>query len=248
MADEQLRDRVLKRAVDDDTLTEMARAVVLAAWRDLPADAPLTDAVGRLDADVDVLARCHAAALTAPDVDQVEQACAALRSAAIAQADAELTAGALSADRVQFLETSLEFHDRHGTQPCPVCAEGTLDGEWVARARAALAAEQDAASALRVARSRAHRARQALTALVGGVDAPPAEDVGLTAIAAARIAHQSFSTLSADDDTVIADRVAGEVPALRAAYEALREATAPRLENAREAQKWLQAFTSTPQR
>jgi hypothetical protein len=246
MADEQLRDRVLNRAAGDDTLSERARRVVLAAWRDLPADAPLTEALGRLEAEVDVLARCHAATLTAPDVDDVEQACAALRSAAAAQADAELTAGALSVDRVQFLETSLEFHDRHGTQPCPVCAEGILDDEWVARARAALAAEQDAASVLRVARSGAHRARQALTALLGGVDAPPAEDVGLTAVAAARIAHQSLSPPSVDDDTVLADRVAGELPGLRAAYDALREATAPRLETAREAQKWLQAFASTP--
>ena len=73
----------------------------------------------RLDAEVETLARCQAAALTAPDVAEVERACAALRSATIAQADAERAADALSADRVQFLETSLEFHDRHGTRRAP---------------------------------------------------------------------------------------------------------------------------------
>jgi hypothetical protein len=248
MADEPLRDHVLQRADDDDKLSEQARLVVLAAWRNLPADDPLTVAMSRLDAEVQTLARHQAAALTAPDVDEVEQACAALRSAASAQADAEHAADALSADRVQFLETSLEFHDRHGTQPCPVCAKGTLDDEWVAQARAALAAEQDAASALRVARSGTHRARQALTAFVRTVDAPPAEDAGLTAIAAARIAYQSFSALPVDDDTALADCVARDLPELRTAYDALREAVAPKLAIVHEAQHWLRALASTFER
>jgi hypothetical protein len=142
----------------------------------------------------------------------------------------------------------LEFHDRHGTQPCPVCAKGTLDDEWVARARAALAAEQEAASALRVARSGAHRARQALTTLVREVDAPPAEDAGLTEIVAARVAYQSFSALPVDDDIALADRVARDLPELRTAYDALREAAAPKLAIAHEAQKWLQALAPTLER
>ncbi|MET0475220.1 MAG: hypothetical protein ABW001_11325 [Mycobacterium sp.] len=232
----------------DEELREQARLLVLAAYGDpdaMPSLERLTVALSRLDAEVETLARCRAAASTAPGVDEVERACAALRSAADAQADAEHTAGALSADRIQFLETSLEFHDRHGTQPCPVCAMGTLDDEWVARARAALAAERDAASALRVARSETHRARRALIALVDAVDAPPAEDVGLSAMSAARVAHQSFSTLSTDDDTGLADRVARGLPELRAAYDALLQAAAPRLEVAIEAQKWLQALAST---
>jgi hypothetical protein len=179
------------------------------------------------------LLKHQAAALTAPDVGTVQNACAALRSAAAAQIEAESTADALSADRVQFLETSLEFHDRHGTQPCPVCANGTLDDEWVTRARAALAAEQDSASALRVARSGAHRARQALIALIRAVDAPPAEDAGLTAAAAARAAHQSISALSADDDLALADRIERELPELLSAYDALGEAATSALEIAR---------------
>lgn len=239
------RDFVLQRADDDDDLGEQARLVVHRVWRDLPADAPLTDAMGRLDAEVEALARHQAAASTAPGRDEVEQACAALRSAAGAQDDAERTADALSGDRVQFLETSLEFHDRHGTQPCPVCAGGTLDDEWVARARAALAAEQEAARALRVARSGAHRARQALTALVRAVEAPPAEDAGLTAITSARVAYQSFSALPTDDDTTLADHVAQGLPELRTAYDALRTAAAAKLEGTQAALKWLRALAST---
>ncbi|BBZ26725.1 hypothetical protein MMAD_10200 [Mycolicibacterium madagascariense] len=172
----------------------------------------------------------QAATLTMPEADEVEQAAAALRTAGAAQADAERTADALAADRVQFLETSLEFHDRHGTQPCPVCAEGTLDDAWVVRARAALAAEQEAASSLRVARSATHRARQTLVALVRGVPAPPAEDADLTTIAAARLAYASFSALPLDDDGALADHVVAGLPALRMAYDALREEAAGRID------------------
>jgi hypothetical protein len=154
--------------------------------------------------------------------DEIERACAALRLAASARSDAERTVDGLAADRVQFLETSLEFHDRHGTQPCPVCAEGTLDDAWVARARDALAAEQDAAGALRVARSGAHRARQALVALVRGVGAAPADEAGLTTVAAARVAYQSFVALPVDDDVALADHVERSLPELRTAYDALR--------------------------
>jgi hypothetical protein len=238
------RDVVLQRADDDDDLGAQARMVVHGVWRNLPADASLTEAMSRLDAQVDALARHRAAALTAPDCDEVERACAALRSAAGAQDDAERTADALSADRVQFLETSLEFHDRHGTQPCPVCATGTLDDDWVARARAALTAEQAAGSALRVARSGTHRARQALTALVRAVQAPPAEDAGLTAITTARVAYRSFSALPTDDDITLADHVARELPEVRMAYDALRTAAAAGLQTAREAQRWVQALAS----
>ncbi len=239
------RDVVLQRADDDDQLGAQVRMVVHGVWRDLPADASPTEAMSRLDAQVKALAGHLSAALTAPDRDQVEQACAALRSAASAQDDAERTADALSADRVQFLETSLEFHDRHGTQPCPVCATGTLDDDWVALARTALAAEQEAGRALRVARSAAHRARHALTARVRAVEAPPAEEAGLTAITAARVAYQSFSALPVDDDLTLADHVARGLPDVCTAYEALRTAAGAGLRTAEEAQTWLRAFAST---
>lgn len=245
MTDEHLRDAVLHRARDDDALGDRARQVVSEAWRDVPTDASLTVAMARLDAEIDALSAHRTAAATVPDADEMQSACAALLSAAAAQGDAERAADALSADRVQFLETSLEFHDRHGTQPCPVCAKGSLDDEWVVWARAALTAERDAASALRVARSGAHRARQALIALVRAVDAPPPEEVTLTAVAAARTAHQSFSPLPTDDDTALASRLVRELPALRDAYAALEQAAAAKLEAAREAKDWLQALAPT---
>ena len=243
MADQPLRDQIRRRAAADDDLGARARLVVSVAWNDLPADAPLTAATERVDAQAELLERHQAAAKTAPAADDVERACAAMRSAASGQADAERVADALSADRIQFLETSLEFRDRHGTQPCPVCAASALDDEWVGRARTALAAEKDAASALRVARSAAHRARQALTALVRAVQAPPAEDAGLAEIVAARVAHQSFTTVPTDDDGALADHVARALPELAAAYDALGTAAAAELAATHEAQAWLQGLS-----
>ena len=242
MADEPLRDDVLHRAREDGQLSESARSALSAAW---PPDAPLAVALDRLDAEVGLLNRLAAVALTAPSVDDVESACVAFRSAAARQTLAERAADTLSADRVQFLETSLEFHARHGAQPCPVCAAGSLDDDWVARARAALAAEKDAASALRVARSATHRARQAVTALVRAVDPPPAEDGSEPAVVAARVAYQSLSTLPADDDMALADRVAQAMAEVRGAYDALGEAVGTKLQTARGAQQWLWAVAST---
>jgi hypothetical protein len=256
MADEARSDDVLQRAHDDDSLSDEAREVVLAACRGLAPGDPLNAAMTRLDATVEMLARRRAAALATPAVDEVDEAASALRTAAGAQFDAERAAGVLSADRIQFLETSLEFRDRHGTQPCPVCDQGTLDDQWVVRARAALAAEKDATGAMRSARSGVHRARQRLTGLVRGVEAPPAEDAGLTTIVAARVAYQAFSAFPADDDVAYAEHVTAALPALRTAYDALRAEAASRvgeagadeaasLESAREAQEWLRLEASS---
>ena len=172
----------------------------------------------------------QAAALTVPEVDDVEQACAAMRSAAAAYAEAERVADVVAADRVAVLETALLFQEKHGTQPCPVCWEGTLDDEWLVRARAALADELEAAGALRTARSGAHRARQTLTGLVRTVGPPPSEDGELTTIGAARDAHQFFGALPVDDDAALADHVELALTDLRATYEALQKEAAGRID------------------
>lgn len=222
------RDALKPRLAEhDDSRAAAVLALIGTTKPDLEAVAPLITQSAESTAPP---AWRQAAALTVPDVDDVERACAALRSAAAEQAEAERTADALAGDRVQFLETSLEFHARHGTQPCPVCAQGSLDDEWVVRARAALADELEAAGALRTARSGAHRARQTLIGLVRMVSAPPSEDAELTTIWAARDAHRLFVTLPVDDDTALADHVELALPDLRATYEALQREAAGRID------------------
>jgi len=163
----------------------------------------------------------HAAGLMVPEHEQIEQACTAMRSAADGLMAASLAADVLAADRVKLLETGLLFHEKHGTQPCPVCFDGTLDDDWAQRALAAMAKEQEATRALTAARSANHRARTNLIALVQGVQPPPAEDASLTTVAAARLAYEAFS-MPVDDDVAMANQVEATLPDLRATYEALR--------------------------
>jgi hypothetical protein len=223
-----MSDERLTAAMDRlDALREQLRAScdprAEAALALLSAAEPDLDALAEVGDQAAPAAWREAAALAAPDVDEIERACTALRLAAVVRTDEQRRGDVLGADRVQFLETSLEFRDRHGPQPCPVCAEGVLDDAWVKRARAALAAEQQAAGALRAARSGAHRARQTLAGLVRAVAAPPAGDLGLSTAAAARVAHQGFSTIPFDDDSAVADHVERTLPELVTAYAALRQ-------------------------
>lgn len=241
------RDALKPRLAEhDDPRAAAVLALIAKTKPDLEAVAPLITQSAESTAPH---AWRQAAALTVPAVDDVEQACAALRTAAAEQVKAERSADALASDRVQFLETSLEFHDRHGTQPCPVCAQGSLDDEWVVRARAALADELGAAGALRTARSAAHRARQTLTALIRTVSAPPSEDAELTTVASARDAYQTFSTPPIDDDTALADHVELALSDLRITYDALQREAAGRIDQrddawhpvAVEVASWLQS-------
>lgn len=163
-----------------------------------------------------------AAAVGVPDVEDASRACAALRDAARAQRAAEREADALAADRVAVLETGLLFHDKHGTQPCPVCMEGVLDDGWAQRARQAMAREQEAVQSLRTARSASFRARQVVAAVVREVPAPPADDAGLATVATARLAHRALSALPADGDDALADHLDASLPRLVNAYSELR--------------------------
>lgn len=132
--------------VHDDPRAATALAVLAKTKPDLDRIRPLVTQSAASSAPV---AWRHASGLTTPAAEEAGQACAALRAAAADQAEAERTADALAADRVQLLETGLLFHERHGSQPCPVCLQGTLDDDWARRARIALAKELDAAQALR---------------------------------------------------------------------------------------------------
>lgn len=149
------RDAVKPRLAEhDDARAAAVLALIGKAKPDLDAVAPLITQSAESTAPP---VWRQAAALTAPEADDIERACAALHSAATAYADAERVADVVAADRVAVLETALLFQEKHGTQPCPVCWEGTLDDDWLVRARAALADELEAAGALRTAVRRASR-------------------------------------------------------------------------------------------
>ena len=168
----------------------------------------------------------QAARLTTPTTVEIEDKCTALRQAAQSEHQETQRSDALAADRAKLLEHGLSFHEQHGTQPCPVCGEGTLDDNWAVAARAALEQEQTAAQALTAARAATQQARSALVAVVRAVAPPPLADAGLTTVPAAREAYDKFSALPAAGDRAMADHVTEALAPLRTAYEALRQEAA----------------------
>ena len=149
-----------------------------------------------------------------------------LRSAADNEREEAERADALAADRGRLLEMSLEFHDHHGDQKCPVCGHGSLTADWAVAARAALEQDQLAAQALTAARAATKQARSAVMRVVHDVDAPPVADAELTTLPAARSAYEAFTTLPADGHRALADHVQQTLPPLREAYAALQQEAA----------------------
>lgn len=160
--------------------------------------------------------------LTTPAIEDVTLTCDALRSAADSEQEEARRADALSADRGRLLELSLEFHDHHGDQTCPVCGHGSLTAEWAIAARAALEQDQLAARALTAARAATSQARLAVVRVVHDVDAPPTFDPDLTTLPAARAAYEAFTTLPADGHRALADHVQQTLPPLQQAYAAVQ--------------------------
>jgi DNA repair exonuclease SbcCD ATPase subunit len=165
----------------------------------------------------------HARQLTQPSAEEVEPKCAALRSAAHAEQREVKRVDALAADRAQLLESSLEFHDQHGDQRCPVCGQGTLDENWALAARSALERDQSALSDLTAARAETQQARSAVVAMVRSVARPPRADAELGALEAARAAYNDFAELPVGDDLALVEHVDATLPALRAAYAVLAQ-------------------------
>ncbi len=161
--------------------------------------------------------------LAAPTDEEIRDKCAALRSAAENERDEERRSDAVAADRARLLEQGLGFHSDHGDQPCPVCGQGTLDGNWAVAARAALEQDQSAAQDLTAARAATQQARSAVLNLVRSVQRPPLSDDHLNALDSARKAYEHFAELPIGDDLALAQHVEQALAELEAGYAALRQ-------------------------
>jgi ABC-type hemin transport system ATPase subunit len=165
--------------------------------------------------------------LLVPTLEEAQLKCSVLRSAAQAEQEEAQCTDMLAADRARLLESSLEFHDQHGDQRCPVCGQGTLDEHWVVSARAALERAESAARDLTAARAESQQARSAVVALVRSVVRPPLADAELGALERARVAYSDFAELPVGDDVALAEHVDATLPRLHAAYaELAQEASA----------------------
>lgn len=165
--------------------------------------------------------------LAVPTVDDAASKLAVLRSAARAEQREAQRGDTVAADRSRLLESSLEFHEHHGDQSCPVCGQGTLDQNWAVAARAALERAERAARDLTAARAESRQARSAVVAMARAVVRPPLSGAELSGLEAARLAYDDFAELPVDDDLALVEHVETTLPPLRAAYaELAREAAA----------------------
>lgn len=164
--------------------------------------------------------------LVVPTAEDAEPKLAVLRSAARAEQQEARRADILAADRARLLESSLEFHQHHGDQNCPVCGQGTLDANWAVAARAALERAQSAARDLTAARAECRQARSAVVAMMRSVVRPPLSDTELEGLEAARSAYDDFAQLPIDDDLALIEHVEATLPPLQAAYQQLAQEAA----------------------
>jgi energy-coupling factor transporter ATP-binding protein EcfA2 len=205
----------------DDRATQ-ASALLRKQTPDLVALRAL--ATGATPPATGTLARLHAlAALEVPTSDEVAAAVEELRLAVGGLATRADAAAETASRRLALLRYAVELRDAHSADlPCPVCGQGTLDGQWRAAAVDELAASAEETRLLGEARTRLTERRAAVEQLVtrvGPIEAVPG--VELSALARAAAARSEWSRTPADH-TALADHVPATAEELRHAVTALR--------------------------
>ena len=156
-------------AVLSESADERAeRATALLRKRGGPAlDEVLALATGSADPGLQVAPALRALTqLETPTLDEIETAASRLRTAGQAVAASTGDLADSTRQRVDLLQAALRFHDHAGDTDCPVCGQGSLDNEWAARTRDAVASAEEALGEYRAATTELTQARSAATGLV----------------------------------------------------------------------------------
>jgi len=236
----QLRARILASLpqLDDDR----ARALLAALGRD---DWGLDDAErivaraegdGAHDRELGVLEQL--ASLPCPDTAQVEGALQALRDASKALRATAGTLASRSKDLAEVLDRALQFHDRYGDGPCPICGrEAALDPAWHEHQKEEVRRLRDAARDATAAQSAAEAARRRAADLpVPRADTiRRAKDVALDPEEALRRLEAWRARLGATDVDELAADVQRTVDPLRAALTDLKTKAAAEVQRREDA-------------
>ncbi len=158
-----------------------------------------------------------------PQVADIERCAARLRAAAEALRRSEQGLAALTAERVDLLNSALDYHSRAGDADCPVCGSGRLDSGWADRARASVAEGEQSVADYRAAVAEVKSARTDAAELAGRLQpAPVVPGVALATRDAYNTAAEQARLLPVDDqecavhlETTLLDGVA-TAEALRA--------------------------------
>ena len=156
-----------------DSADERAqRATALLRKKGAALDDVLALATGSDDPGLQVAPALRALTqLDTPTLDEIEAAATRLRAAGQAVAATTGNLADSTRHRVELLQAALRFHDHAGDTDCPVCGQGSLDSEWAARTRDAVASTEEALGEYRAATTELTQARSAAAGLITRLDA-----------------------------------------------------------------------------
>ena len=165
------------------------------------------------------------ATLTEPPAERIELVRASLANASELGNALRGTDSERARDLQELLELALAAHEHRGSEPCPVCGEGTLDEVWQRRAEASVAQLRREAAQAEAARRATRDAFRGLREVVSS--APPvlarATGVGIDA----GRALEAWAVLSdVPEDVALtsaAEHLANTYPPLTSALASLRE-------------------------
>ncbi|WP_101948000.1 AAA family ATPase [Mycobacterium sp. 3519A] len=223
-----------KRLLDvlSDSADERAQqAIVLlrkrggASMDDLLALATGSDETGlRVTATLRALTQ-----LETPTIGAIEAAASRLRTAiqTVVERGGELVDG--SRQRVDLLQAALRFHEHAGDRDCPVCGQGSLDDDWAARTRDAVAASEESLMEFRTATGELDQARSAAVALIAALKtADCISEVELSGLAGYNDAVAT-ARQTPEDDTALAAHVESTLVAAAVSADTLRAQAAEAL-------------------
>ncbi|MGW5672215.1 AAA family ATPase [Micromonospora sp. NPDC003776] len=154
-------------------------AALLVTRPDLAALTTILDEPDDPAADQAVLLCRRLVAMQLPDADEVDRLAGQLREAA---SDARRHDGGRSRASLrsaELLRLAIEHHDDQGDGPCPVCATGSLDGDWRTTAAASLAELRDRTLAAQAAAARLTALLQRAHYLIDDLDVPDGDAAGV---------------------------------------------------------------------
>jgi recombinational DNA repair ATPase RecF len=217
------RKRLLDVLADSADERAQQAAALLRKRGGAPLDDVLALATGSSDAGLQVASALRVLTqLETPSLDEVDAAATRLRAAVQAVAVRSGEVADSATHRVDLLQAALRFHEHAGDGDCPVCGQGTLDGEWAARARDVVATAEDALKEYRAATAELTQARPGATDLIAALKTGD-EVVGVELPALATYNHAVAAAQQApDDDTALAAHLESTVIAVTAAADTLR--------------------------
>ena len=220
-----------KLTASDDERSEPLRRALAGRSADVSQASALLDGADP-DAVGDERSLAAWAALITPDVEAARTAGKSLTAAAD-QRDAATTTEAARADRLSTLLALAVAHREGPDDVCPVCGQGRLDDDWLAKAQAETARQQEAAARARQATEDLTRALRAWRELVVPVpSAVRAAAAGGVDPAGALTAWESWAALAEPglNARTLADRLPDAAATLKAEVDALRTAAAAALD------------------